>query len=192
MTIVSIAVNLAPLLVYFFIRPHVPSDTYALALAWLIPVAWTLGTSIVYRRLDPWAMLGVTGYGIALGVSSVFGAGALPLKLHHAIVAGALGIASLVSVAFDRPLVVYVARFRMRHMGYATQVDAALADPKLRRKLTRITLVVGVVATADAVVQTVLALRLSTAAFVLATPFIHIATVACMLAGVVLSLMKTT
>src|SRR5579859_6691951 len=80
--------GLAPLVMYFAIRSHVANDTEALALAWFIPVAWTLGSSLWLRRLDVFGLLGVVAYGITLTVSIVFGAGALPLKLHHALVAG--------------------------------------------------------------------------------------------------------
>jgi hypothetical protein len=64
---------------YFAIRSHVASDTQALALAWFIPVVWTLGSSLRLRRIDVFGLLGVVAYGIALTIAIVFGAGALPL-----------------------------------------------------------------------------------------------------------------
>jgi hypothetical protein len=76
----SLAIShLAPLIMYFAIRSHVASDTQALALAWFIPVVWTLGSSLWLRRIDVFGLLGVVAYGIALTIAIVFSAGALPL-----------------------------------------------------------------------------------------------------------------
>jgi hypothetical protein len=58
--------NLAPLILYFAIRSHVASDTEALALAWFIPVIWTLGSSLWLRRLDVFGLVGVVAYGRTL------------------------------------------------------------------------------------------------------------------------------
>jgi hypothetical protein len=95
--------GLAPLIVYFAVRPHVASDTVALALAWFIPVVWTLVSSLWLRRLDVFGLLGVIAYGITLAASSVFGVGALPLKLHRALIGGAVGFVCLGSVAIRWP-----------------------------------------------------------------------------------------
>src|SRR5579871_539875 len=86
-TPVSLAISyLAPLITYFAVRPHVASDTAGLGIAWCVPVLWTLGSSLWLRRLDPLALAGVVSYGLALAISVLFGGGALPLKLRHAVI----------------------------------------------------------------------------------------------------------
>jgi hypothetical protein len=79
------------------------------------------------------ALLGVVAYGIALSISIVFGAGALPLKLHHALAAGAVGLVCLVSVAIGRPFLLLFIRRRTKQAGQAAQVEIALGNPRFVR-----------------------------------------------------------
>lgn len=177
--LVSIAISLlAPLITYFAIRPHASGDTEALALAWFIPVAWTLGASLWLRRLDVFGLLGVIAYSITLAFSIVFGAGALPLKLHHALVGGAIGLVCLGSVAIGKPIFVPLIRRAMKRTRQGAVVEAALANPQVVKRITNLTLLVGVVALANAVLQTFLAIALSTSVFLLATTAVHVATIA--------------
>jgi hypothetical protein len=166
--------HLSPLIIYFAIRPHVASDTEALALAWFVPVVWTLGSSLWWRRLNFFGLLGVAVYGIALAIAIFFHAGALPLKLRHAVVAGALGLVCLGSLVRGKPLFLFVIRRSVKNTRYAGQVDAAIARPELARRISNVTLVIGIVFLADAVLQTALALLLSTGAFLIATTAVHI------------------
>ncbi|HLI08054.1 MAG TPA: VC0807 family protein [Ktedonobacteraceae bacterium] len=185
--LVRLAISgLSPLLVYFVIRPHVGNDTEALALAWFIPVAWTLGSSVWQRRLDVFSLLGVVAYGIALAIAIFFGAGALPLKLHHAIVAGAIGLVCLVSVAINKPIFLLFIRRSTEKTDYATQAASALANPLLVKRISSLTLIIGIATLTDAVLQTVLALVLSTSAFLIATTAVHIAAIVGIALGVFL------
>jgi hypothetical protein len=183
--LVSLAIsNLAPLIMYFALSSHVASDTEALALAWFIPVVWTLGSSLWLRRLDGFGLLGVVAYGIALSISVFFGAGALPLKLHHAVVAGVVGLMCLVSLAMGKPFFLLFTRRSAKHTEYATQIEAALADPPVAKRLSNLTLIIGIACLADAALQTALALVLSTSAFLIARTAIHVSAVM----GIVLGL----
>jgi len=174
----SVAISgLAPLIMYFAIRSFVANDTEALALAWFIPVVWTLGSSLWLRRIDLFGLLGVAAYGITLTISIVFGAGALPLKLHHALVGGAVGLVCLGSVARGKPLFLLVIRRSMKHTRYAGQVETAMANPRFVKRISTVTLLIGIASLADAVLQTALALILSTSAFLIATTAIHIGVV---------------
>ena len=170
--------GVAAVIAYFVIRPHVTSDTEALAISWFIPVAWTLGSSLWLRRLDVYAFLGVAAYGITLAISVVFGVGSLPLKLHHALVGGAIGLVCIGSVAIRRPIfMLIVQRSAQGTSNRATQIKVALRRPQTVRLITNITLLVGVVALADGALQTILALTLSTGAFLIATTLTHIVAV---------------
>ncbi|HKS69922.1 MAG TPA: VC0807 family protein [Ktedonobacterales bacterium] len=179
--VISIVISLlTPLIGYFAIRSHVSGDTEALALAWFIPVAWTLLSSLMQRRLDVFCMLGVVAYGITLTISIVSGAGALPLKLHHALVGGAIGLVCLGSVAIGKPVFVVLLQRRAQMTGRGAQVEAgliqaALTNPRLIKLLTNLTLLVGAGALADGVLQTALAITLTTSAFLVATTIIHVA-----------------
>lgn len=174
----SVAISgLAPLIIYFAIRSHVANDTEALALAWFVPVAWTLGSSLWLRRLNLFGLAGVAVYGITLGIVTFFNTGSLPLKLHHALVAGILGLVCLGSVARGTPVFLLVARLRMKNSKYAGQFEAALANPQIVKRISIITLIVGIVALADAALQTALALLLSTSAFLVATTVVHIGSI---------------
>lgn len=180
--------GLAPLIAYFAIRPHVASDTQALAMAWFIPVFWTLISSLWRRRLDLFGLLGMIAYGITLAISVEFRAGALPLKLHHALIGAVIGLVCLGSVAINRPTFLVIPRLRSRRTDNAAMVDIALANPRVVRRVTQLTLLVGAACLADAVLQTALAIVLSTSAFLLATTAIHIGVIVAIAAVVLISL----
>jgi hypothetical protein len=156
-----------------------------LAIAWFIPVVWTLGSFLWLRRLDVFAMLGVDAYGIALAISIVFGAAALPLKLHRALAAGAVALVCLGSVAIGRPFFFVFIRRSTKQTGQAIQVAATLANPRFVKRITNLTLLIGSACLADTVLQTALALTLSTSAFLIATTAIHVATVVGIFAGLI-------
>ena len=183
--LVRLAISwLSPLIVYFVIRPHVANDTEALAIAWFIPVVWTLGSSLWLRRLDVLGLLGIAAYGITLAISIIFGAGALPLKLHHALLGGAVGLVCLISFVTRKPVFVLLARRSSKNTANAAQMQAALADPQVVRKITTMTLMIGIAALADAALQTAFALLLSTSAFLIATTAIHVAALVGIVLGV--------
>lgn len=183
----SLAISdFAPLIMYFAIRSSVASDTEALALAWFIPVVWTLGSSLWQRRLDVFGLLGVVAYGIALAISIFFGAGALPLKLHRALVTGVVGLVCLISFAVGKPIFVLFTRRSAKNTAHATQIEVALADPLVARRISNLTLIIGIACLADAVLQTALAIVLSTSAFLVATTVIHVAALVGIVLGVLL------
>ena len=178
----------APLIAYFAIRPRVVGDTQALAIAWIIPVIWTLISSLWRRRPDVIGLLGMIAYGITLAISVEFKAGALPLKLHHALIGAVIGLVCLGSAAINRPIFLVIPRLRTRNTDNAAMVAIALSNPRIIRRVTWLTLFVGAACLADAVLQTALALALSTSAFLLATTAIHIGVIVTIAAVVLISL----
>jgi hypothetical protein len=182
--------HFAPLLVYFTSRPYVANDTAALAAAWSVPLAWTVGASIWRRRLDLLGLAGVFVYGVALSVSVFFGAGALPLKLHRAVIAGALGFACLISVAIGRPLLLLLLAQRSARLAAGAMPGAgtAIARSRAATTLKFLTLIIGIACLANAALQTTLALTLSTAQFLIATTAIHVTAVIGIISGVALYL----
>ena len=178
--IISVLISgLAPVLLYFLIRPQVENDVTALAIAWFIPILWTLISSLWRRRLNVMGLVGVAAYGITLGISIFTSAGSLPLKLHHAVVGGLLGLVFLGSVAVGRPILLILAR-RVADSNRQQQaaINRKLEGPGVRRSMTRLTQYIGVVALVDATLQAALALYLPTDTFLVVTSLVHIAVVA--------------
>src|SRR5262245_52392078 len=70
----SLVVNVVvSVFAYSLARPHVDSDTAALAIAGAIPALWTVAMLAWTRRLDPIGLLATTGFAIALIVTVVAG-----------------------------------------------------------------------------------------------------------------------
>ena len=176
--------HFVPLITYFAVRPYAANDTEALAIAWFIPLGWTLGSSVWFRRLEVIGLLGIAFYGVALFISVYFGVGALPLKLHRAAVRIVVGVACLVSVAIGRPALVLLARLITKAAG-GDAPALGVADPRSKagRALRFLTLVVGIACLVDAALQTALALTLSTAGFLLASAAVHVATLIGFISG---------
>ena len=170
--------GLAPVVSYVVVRPQVDSDVAALAIAWFIPVLWTLISSLWRRRLNVLGMVGVATYGLTLGISIFTTAGALPLKLHHALVGGVVGLVFLGSVAVGRPILLLVARRVADNSRRQAAINRQLEGPGVRQSMTRLTQYIGVVALIDATLQAVLALSLPTSTFLVATTVVHIVVVA--------------
>jgi hypothetical protein len=162
-----------PLIVYFLVRSRTADDTTALAIAWLIPVAWTLFNSVRRRRVDPIGMIAVVGYGIALTVTVWFGTGDLPLKLHHGVVVGILGFICLGSIVVRRPILVLIVRRRITAVASRAGGGSVVLGEKLTQRLTIATFVLGMLAVANSALQVVLAFALSTGDFLLATTILH-------------------
>jgi hypothetical protein len=181
-TVSLLVIGMVPVLSYFLIRPHVASDVAALAIAWFIPFLWTLVSSLWQRRLNVLGMLGVVAYGIALGISISTGAGSLPLKLHHAVVAGLVGLVFLGSAAIGRPILLIVARRVAGKSHQQVSISRRIEGPGVRKSMTRLTQYIGVVALVDALLQAALALSLPTSSFLVATTVVHLAVVACAVA----------
>ena len=177
--IISLLIGgLAPVLCYFVVRPYVASDVTALAIAWFIPVLWMLISSLWRRRFNMFGIHGVVVYGIALSISIFTSSGSLPLNLHHAVVAGLVGLVFLGSVAVGRPILLIVARRVARNSSRQAAINRRLEGRGVRQTMTRLTQYIGVVALVDAVLQADLALSLPTSSYVVATSIVHMAVVA--------------
>ncbi|HEX4725511.1 MAG TPA: VC0807 family protein [Pseudonocardiaceae bacterium] len=92
-----------PLAGYAVLRPFVGSDAVALAVAAAVPTVWTIGSLLVRRKLDPFGVLGMAGFGVSLLLLWLTGGSAIAVKLGEPVVTGLLGVACLVSVVVGKP-----------------------------------------------------------------------------------------
>ncbi len=177
--------NLVPLAVYFGLHRSGASDIKALGLAWVLPVAWTIGSSLMRRRLNLPGLLGAFVYGVALFFAVFLGAGALAIKLHKPVVSGIIGLVCIVSVALRRPILVAIVRRAYAGSRRGASIEKAINRPWTQRRLLRLTLFIGLAALANAALQTVLALSLSTSAFLVANAVVHWAAAVCLVVGLI-------
>jgi hypothetical protein len=141
---------LLPAVVYWLVRPHVGGDAAALAIGGAVPALWTVLRLAFWRRVDPAALVGTAAFAGAAVVSVLTGGSSLPLKLHDAVVTGALGLACLVSVAIRRPLLGLLGR----RLGTPHALGAGTA-------------IAGVTLIVHAAAHTLVALALPTSSYVI-------------------------
>ncbi|WP_433464165.1 VC0807 family protein [Spirillospora sp. CA-128828] len=156
----SLALNGAvPLVVYLLLRPHLPGDAAALAVAMAVPAACTLAVFAWRRRVDAIGVIAVAAFGIALIVVLLSGGNAFVLKLQEAVVTGPVGLLFLGSAAVRRPILLTAARL-MRRSG---ERQNAQVEARSRQASTVLTTIMGATFLVHAVALTVLALVLTTA-----------------------------
>ena len=156
-----------PLAAYTAIRVAIGSATGALAITEGVTAAWLLLVAIVWRRIDPVAVLSTVTIGIALAAYAISGGDPLALKLRRGAVTGIIGIALLASIAVGRPLLILVIeRVAKLNPQRRPEMEAKLADPRRRRALTILTGIVGATFTLDGATQIALALTVPTGSFV--------------------------
>jgi hypothetical protein len=121
-----------------------------------------------WRRQIEWiGVLVVAIFVIVLVVTVLSGGSSLPLKLRNAGFAGILRLACVISVLVRQPLPILLLRLRARRdPELADGLERMSHNSPLLRSLTVITALVGITFLVSAAVQTILALTLSTAAFV--------------------------
>ncbi len=173
-----IAGLVVPLALYLILRQAVGASTVALAITEAIPVVWLAAVALIRRQLAPVALVSVVVFGFALAITALSGS-SLPLKLRRSVFTGGVGLACLVSVVLGKPLLIaalpVVARL---HPERAAAVDQLRRDPTRRRTLTVATVIFGLTFLADAAGQIVLALTVSTTAFVATARVLRLATLA--------------
>ncbi|WP_316745649.1 VC0807 family protein [Streptomyces sp. MK7] len=190
--VLLVLASLSPLALYYLLRPVVHSDGTSLAIAAAAPVGLALASPLTGRRSLWGGLLVAAGFGLALAATVLSGGSSLPLKLYRPLATGVFGLACLISVAVRRPLVEHLLRAAARR---DPRVRAALAraddGARLRRRLTGITLIVGVVCLAEAAVTTALAFSLPTGAFLVTSRVIRWAVAALGVAAALLHRYRT-
>ncbi|MEU0602644.1 VC0807 family protein [Streptomyces sp. NPDC006393] len=190
--VLLVLASLAPLALYYLLRPVVHSDGTSLAIAAAAPVGLALAAPLTGRRSLWGGLLVAAGFGLALAATVLSGGSSLPMKLYRPLATGVFGLACLISVAVRRPLVEHLLRAAARRDPRVRAALARAADAaRLRRRLTAITLIVGVVCLAEAAVTAALAFSLSTGAFLVTSRVVRWAVAALGVAAALLYRYRT-
>jgi hypothetical protein len=161
-----------PLAVYYLVRRHVGSDATALIIAGAFPAAWVLVELVRKRTLD--AIGCITLFGFAAGVVSSYalGGNAFVLKVRDSAFTALFGLMCLASLSWHKPLMFYLGKAlsagddEQRRAAY----DELYTMPTARRTYQVITAVWGVGLLIEAAVRVLLALGMSTGAFLAVSP----------------------
>lgn len=148
---------------YFAVRPFVGSDTAGLAIAGVVPIAYTIAFALLRRRIDLWGLLNAIGYALACIVSLLAGGSSLPVKLPEASATFLVGMVLLGTVLARRPLPV----------GRLLRVPHA--DQRLNATLSAM---VGAFLVLHALLTLTLAMTLPTATYLVAGRAVNWATIA--------------
>jgi hypothetical protein len=162
----------APVAIYFLVRPHVSHDSTALIYAAMAPAGWVLFQLARTRRVDPIGMITLLGFLFGVGGSELLGGNALILKVKESVFTCVFGLSCLASLGMRRPLMFYLAK--ELSAGGDPQRRAAydeLAElPTARRVFITITAGWGVGLIVEALLRLLLALTLPTGVFLAVAP----------------------
>jgi len=179
----EILVNAAlPWLVYILARPGL-GRVHALMASALPPIAWSAIQFVRKRRIDAFSMLVLAGIGLSL--AAFFGGGSFRmLELREQLVTGVMALVLLGSVAVKRPMFVVVLRSMMKDKSPAesAKLQRLLDDP---RRLTRMTLVIGLLGLVQTAIAISLVFTLPVREFLIVSPILSYAVMGLFL-GVVL------
>jgi hypothetical protein len=169
----AFAFNTGAVVIYFLLRQPLMNDTAALAAAGAVPIAWTLGRLIWKRSLDPIGTAGTVSFALAALFSALFRGSSLPFKLHDAALWASVGLICLGAVALRKPL-------PLAQIVLPETVRTTRTRTDLERMSSTLTLIVGLTLVIRAATHVVLALTLSSGAYLVAS---HITGLSTLLIG---------
>ncbi|HEY2428369.1 MAG TPA: VC0807 family protein [Acidimicrobiales bacterium] len=158
-----------PIVAYALLRPHVSSDAVALAAVMVFPVGEITFERIRFGRFEPVGIISLIGIAAGLIGAVAMNGDALLLKLRESMLTGLFGLVCLASLPAPRPAMFYMGR------AFATGGDPVKsagfeqmwALPGVRRRFRIVTSVWGVGLGGEAGLRTLLAVTLSTQAFLI-------------------------
>ncbi|MGN6669330.1 MAG: VC0807 family protein [Trinickia sp.] len=154
-TLLEIAVNLfLPWLVYRLALPYLGSlgALYACAVP---PLVWSVAEFAKVRRVDALSVLVLLGIGLSILLMAIGGSPRV-LLVRESLASGLIGIAFLLSLARDRPLVFYLARATIarQQTGGVARFEALWRErPILRANLRMMTAAWGAALTAETLLR---------------------------------------
>jgi hypothetical protein len=160
----SVAVNLvAPVVAYHLIRPHLNSSALALAVAGVIPVAYTLAVLAVRRKLSGLGVVSVALFGIGVLIYWATGGSTLATELQDPVEFGLVGVVCMVSIIVGHPLHQVILRAMGRSNARYTQTAERAAASG---SSTVATAIIGLAFLGHAIAVAILALTQTTSTFV--------------------------
>jgi hypothetical protein len=120
-------------------------DTNALIVSALPPLAWSIIELVRTRRTDAISVVVITGILLTL-VATMLGGSPRLLQIRENAVTGLIGVAFLLTLGLERPLIYYLARATFAREGpeAARKLEAVLATSAGRAFFRRLTLFWGV------------------------------------------------
>ena len=166
----EIIVNAAlPWLVYILAQPGM-GRIHALMASALPPLVWSVIQLVQKRRIDALSILVLAGIGLSL--AAFFGGGSFRmLELREQLVTGVMALVLLGSVVIKRPMFVVVLRSMMKDKSpeETVKLQRLLDDP---RRLTRMTLAIGLLGLAQTAIAIGLVFTLSVRQFLIVSPIL--------------------
>lgn len=159
---------LVPLLLYMLLHDTFSSDTADLAVAGVIPAIWTIVLWLLRRQINWIGVITILGLFVAIVVSELSGGGSLPLKLYHPIISGAVGLIFIISVVIRKPLMILLLK------KFKVGDPERFSNPEVNRKVTIVTAMFGVVLLLDAMIHVIMALSISTGAYLIMSKIVTI------------------
>jgi hypothetical protein len=163
----ALIAGVLPIIAYSLLRPHVSSDTVALAAVMVFPLAELAYERRRRGRFEPVGIIALIGIAIGLfGAIALHGSDLL-LKVRDSALTGVFGVVCLVTLGLRRPAMYFLAR------AFSAQGDAAKTAefdgiwelPGVPRRFRIVTTVWGVALVAEAVLRISLALLIPTQMF---------------------------
>ncbi|GHO48071.1 VC0807 family protein [Ktedonospora formicarum] len=157
-----------PIGLYFALRFMGLNDLVAFAIPAAIPILRVALWWIWKRRIEWIAAFASLGFALGLLGTWLLNGNPVFLKAHGVLLTGPLGLTLLVSSMIGRPLLFSILRLIRPEQWVNAQTHQAVAsNPLTRRKVTMLTVGTGLLLTAHALVELILALTLSTDTFLL-------------------------
>lgn len=167
----AIGGGLVPLAVYYLVRSHVHGDAPALMIAGAPAAAWVGLQWLRLRRIDPIGSIVLFGFLAGILASVLLGDSAFVLKVRDSAFTALFGVACLVSLMADRPVMFHIGRALSAGDDPAklAAYDELWTMPTAPRTFRLITAAWGVGLVAEAAVRVLLAEVLPTGPFLAAS-----------------------
>lgn len=161
-----------PLAVYYAVRSAVGSDAKALMIAGAPAAGWVALQWIRTRRLEPIGSIVLLGFVAGVIASILLGGDAFVLKIRDTAFTSLLGLVSLASLTWNRPLMFFVGRALSAGNDPAkiAAYDELWTMPTAPRTFRIISACWGVGLIVDAVTRVALAASLRTGPFLAISP----------------------
>jgi hypothetical protein len=167
--VINLAVNaFLPVFLYAFLRHLDASDLLSLGLATAIPGAWTLMLAAFKRRVNWIGIFSMLWLASASGLSLLTNGDSFIVKVRGLFLSGPLGLVLFLSALIGKPLLLPLWQL------LAPEAAGSLRQKKpvpfaVHRKITFVTGGIGLALLGQAVLETAMALKLTTGAFMVAS-----------------------